>query len=352
MNNTLTTRFKRYLPQPEAIILLLVFIVTAIIFKTMGSMLAPIFVSVIFAYLLFSIVKKLQEWHCPRLLAISLVFLLFLSLSLLIFLYLLPLLWEETISLISEIPLALNHGQMLLYGLHDQFPDLISVKQLHQIITYITIYFADLGKEIVTFSLTSLFGVITVIAYFVLVPLLVFFFLRDGKVIIQWLLGFLPAKKNVLKNVWYEVYETISSYIRGKSIEILLVGFVTTAAFWILGLHHAVLLGALVGLSVLIPYFGIAVVTIPIVVVGLIQWGWSEHFLYLISVYALIVILDANILVPILFAEVMNLHPLAIILGVLFFGSFWGFWGVFFAIPLIALINILIKTWPLKTTDK
>jgi putative permease len=240
---------------------------------------------------------------------------------------------------------------VLLFGLHDQFPDLISVNQLHQVVMYVTTYLANFGKEVVTFSLTSLFGVVTVVVYLILVPLLVFFFLLDGKKIIQWFLCFLPEKRNALENVWRELYSKISSYIRGKIIEVIFVALVTSIAFWILGLRYAVLLGALVGLSVVIPYVGIAIVTVPIIVVGLIQWGWSEHFFYLMLVYTIISIIDANILVPILFAEVMNLHPLAIILAVLFFGSLFGFWGVFFAIPLVALLNVLLETWPKENQE-
>ena len=56
--------------------------------------------------------------------------------------------------------------------------------------------------------------------------------------------------------------------------------------------------------------------------------------------------LDGNILVPLLFSELVNLHPVAIILAVLFFGGLWGVWGVFFAIPLATLISAVINAWP------
>lgn len=346
MKKFLSTWLQRYLSQPEAIALLVVFVVTVIVFKTMGNVLAPIIVAVILAYLLFGMVKKLEQWRLPHLLAVIVIFSLFVGLLLMLFLYLFPLLWQETTSLVAEIPTALNHGQELLFSLHDRFPDLISVSQLQQIVMHIAKYFANFGKTIVTFSLTSLFGVVTVIVYLVLVPLLVFFFLRDGNIIIQWGMRFLPEEREVLKKVWHKMYRKISSYIRGKAVEIVLIGLITVIAFWLLGLRYAVLLGALVGLSVVIPYIGVVVVTVPIVIVGLIQWGWSEHFFYLMLVYTLISIFDANVLVPILFAEVMNLHPLAIILAVLFFGSLFGFWGVFFAIPLVALVSVVLDTWP------
>jgi len=136
-----------------------------------------------------------------------------------------------------------------------------------------------------------------------------------------------------------------------KLLKVVSVAVVTIVAFWLLGLHYAILLGALVGLSVVIPYVGAVIVTVPVVVVGLIQWGWSDSFFYLMLVYTVIIVFDANVLVPILFAEVMNLHPLAIILAVLLFGSLFGFWGVFFAIPLMALVNVVIKSWPKESLE-
>lgn len=346
MKQVLSKWFERYFSQPEAIILLIIFILSIVIFKTMGKVLAPVIVGIVLAYLFSGMVKKLKQLHCPHLLAVSAVFLVFIGLLLLMILYLLPLLWDQMAGLISEIPTALNSGQVMFFGLHDRFPDVISDSQLHQIMACITTYLSNLGKEIVTFSLASLVSVITIVVYLVLVPLLVFFFLRDGKIIINWFIGFLPEKRNVLESVWHEVYGKIGSYIRGKFIEVALVAIINIIVFWIMGLHYAVLLGALVGLSVVIPYIGIVIVTVPVATVGLIQWGWSEYFLYLMLIYTVIAIFDANVLVPILFAEVMNLHPLAVILAVLLFGSLFGFWGVFFAIPLMALVNVVITSWP------
>lgn len=113
----------------------------------------------------------------------------------------------------------------------------------------------------------------------------------------------------------------------------------------ILDLRYAVLLGVLVGLSVLIPYIGAAVVTIPVCVVALFQWGLATEFWYVFIAYAIIQTLDGNVLVPLLFSEAVNLHPLMIIVAVLFFGGVWGFWGVFFAIPLATLVKALSNAW-------
>src|SRR3990167_4255477 len=102
----------------------------------------------------------------------------------------------------------------------------------------------------------------------------------------------------------------------------------------------------LVGLSVVVPYIGAVVVTVPVALIGLFQWGFSDQFVYLMVVYGIIQALDGNVLVPLLFSEAVNLHPVAIICAVLLFGGLWGFWGVFFAIPLATLFKAVIDAWP------
>jgi putative permease len=100
----------------------------------------------------------------------------------------------------------------------------------------------------------------------------------------------------------------------------------------------------------LIPYVGFIVTTIPVVLVGYFQWGGdggvTGQFAMMLYTYLMVQFIDGNILVPILFSEVVNLHPIAIIIAILFFGSIWGFWGVFFAIPLATLVNAIINAWP------
>ena len=346
MNKILSTWYSRYLSHPEALVLLVIILVFSFLLKIMSAVLTPIIVSVIFAYLLINVVEVLEKWRFPHMLAVILVFTLFVGLFLVAFLWLIPVLWQETANLVSDIPMILNRGQALILKLHEMFPEFISVDQMQNVVKEITTYLVNLGRAVVAYSLTSLVGVAALAVYLVLIPLLVFFFLRDSADIKGWMVGFLPKKRESLVCVWNEMQGKIQSYIQGKAIEVIIIAAVTIIAFKILDLRYSFLLGALVGLSVIIPYVGIVLVTVPVVVVGVIQWGFGEHFFYLMLVYTVITVLDANVLVPLLFSEVLKLHPLAIILAVLVFGSIFGFWGIFFAIPLVTFIDVLIKFWP------
>ena len=113
-----------------------------------------------------------------------------------------------------------------------------------------------------------------------------------------------------------------------------------------MGLNYAATLSLFVGLSVVIPYVGAIIVTIPVALIAWFQWGASSDFVYLMAAYLVVQIIDSNIIVPLLFSEVVNMHPTAIIIAVLVFGGFWGVWGVFFAIPLATLIQSVINAWP------
>jgi putative permease len=202
------------------------------------------------------------------------------------------------------------------------------------------------GDSVVKYSLASLVGLLTLAVYLVLVPLMVFFLLKDKEQMLNAVRRVLPRNRGLAGQVWKEMNQQITNYIRGKVLEMIVVGVATWIGFILFGLNYSLLLAVLVGFSVLIPYIGAFVVTIPVVGVALFQFGAGTEFWSLFAVYLIIQALDGNLLVPVLFSEAVNLHPLVIILSVVIFGGLWGFWGVFFAIPLATLIKAVVHAWP------
>jgi putative permease len=169
-------------------------------------------------------------------------------------------------------------------------------------------------------------------------------------VILRWFVSLMPGERGLADMVWIEVDRQIANYVRGKFWEIIIVWAASYIAFSFFGLQYAMLLAVLVGLSVVVPYVGATVVTFPVLLVAWFQWGWSQDFIWVAVAYLVIQALDGNVLVPLLFGEVVNLHPIAIIVAILVFGGFWGFWGVFFAIPLATLVNAVLRAWPSSKT--
>jgi putative permease len=302
--------------------------------------------SMVIAYLLEGVVAKLERGSVPRLLAVLLVFVAFLIFVTLLLFGIMPQLSRQATQLFQQIPSMITKGQELLMQLPQHYPEIISPEQVQALFTVVRQEIAALGQRVLSVSFSSVVGFITVMVYLILMPLLVFFFLKDKQLIVDWIVRFLPSERLLAKTVWHDMDRQIANYVRGKFWEIIIVWAVSSITFTLMGLQYAALLGMLVGLSVIIPYIGAAVVTFPVLLIAWFQWGWTADFAWLTFAYFVIQILDGNVLVPLLFSEAVNLHPIAIIVAILVFGGLWGFWGVFFAIPLATLVQAVITAWP------
>ncbi|MDM8557748.1 AI-2E family transporter [Candidatus Parabeggiatoa sp. HSG14] len=337
--------FHHYFSDPQAVFLAILLLVSFTILMTMSQMLAPVLVSVVIAYLLDGLIQGMQRWHLPHFLAVFLVYSTFITLLVFIIVVLLPLVSYQLTQLVQELPSMVEKGYKLLKDLPEKYP-LISSTQVEGIIDSIRSKVDTIGNKILSYSLASIPAMITLVVYSILVPLLVFFFLKDKKQILHWLVSFLPKDHTVAKKIWQEMNAQMGNYVRGKVYEIFLVGTFTYFPFVFFNLNFASLLAVCVGLSVIIPYVGAAVVTFPVVLVAYFQWGVGPDFFWVCGIYFIIQALDGNVLVPLLFSEAVNLHPVAIIVAVLVFGGLWGMWGVFFAIPLATLVKALLSAWP------
>ncbi|CAH1386995.1 AI-2E family transporter [Candidatus Nitrotoga sp. M5] len=346
MISVLRNWFQRYFSNEEAVVLFVVLVGSFAIILTTGGILGPVFVSVVLAFLMQGLVTLLTARGVPHMLSVSLVVTIFMSFLFALIFLLFPLVWGQVISLFGELPRMLEKGRALLQALPEEYPELVNEVQIESWIGMAGKELGSLGQWALSNSMSTITNIVSLLIYLILVPILVFFFLKDKDVITSWFSSMLPRQRGLMSKVWWEMDAQIANYIRGKAIEILVVGSASYAVFALMGLNYAILLGILVGLSVIIPYVGAAVVTVPVAMIGASQWGWTSEFFYLMMAYGIIQALDGNVLVPFLFSEVVNLHPVAIIVAVLFFGSIWGLWGVFFAIPLATLIQAVLNAWP------
>lgn len=336
----------RLFAEEEAVLLLLLIFAVLSLVVWFGNVLAPVIASLILAYLVQGVSAQLTVRGLPQWLGISVAFLLFIGTVLAVLLVLLPLVWQQLTKFIVDLPRMMTTIQHALLLLPEQTSQLITEQQIKEWVSQAGVELGRFGQAVVSVSLASVPMVVGAMIYLVLVPILVFFFLKDRQQILDWMATFLPRQRPLMTRIWHEMNQQIANYVRGKAIEIVIVGAVSYICFAWMSLDFAALLALLVGLSVVIPYIGATAVTIPVAMVGYFQWGWSADFMYLMVVYLIIQALDGNVLVPLLFSEAVNLHPVAIIMAVLLFGGLWGFWGVFFAIPLATLIKAVLNAWP------
>jgi putative permease len=344
----ITDWFRRYLSDPQLVFLTLLLLTLSIVILTLGNMLAPVLASMVIAYLLEGLVRVGEHRGLPRTASVLVVFLGFLLFVALLLFGVLPLVSRQVTDLVQQLPNMVNEGTRALVELPGRHPDLVSAEQIDELIGSLRSEAMAFGQRVLSWSLAGVVGVLTVLVYLILMPLLVFFFLKDKDLILGWFRQYLPEYRRIADTVWTEVDRQISNYVRGKFWEILIVWAVNYIIFLVFDLQYAMLLALLLGLSVIVPYIGAVVVTVPVILIAWFQWGWSAGFIWFVTVYSIVQALDGNVLVPLLFSEVVNLHPGAIIVAILVFGGLWGFWGVFFAIPLATLVHAILIAWPVQ----
>ncbi|HCA77197.1 AI-2E family transporter [Alteromonas alba] len=337
--------YKRKFSDPDAAMLLILILISSALLLLWGDMLMPVIVAAVIAYLLDWPVTQLNRMGLGRSPAVGLVLLCFILIMVLLAVGLVPVVTKQSVSLAQELPTIWQNAQSWLLTLPDKYPEYVQFSHIYEMMEGANQRLVDFGEQALSASIGSITSVAALLIYFILVPLMVFFMLKDKQYFTDSISRILPKERRLIAQVGNEMNVQIANYIRGKVIEIIIVGAVSCVTFAIMDLRYALLLGVLVGLSVLIPYIGAAVVTIPVGVVAMFQWGISPEFWYLMIAYGIIQALDGNLLVPILFSEAVSLHPLYIIIAVLFFGGLWGFWGVFFAIPLATLVKAVVTAW-------
>jgi len=342
-----TAVFKRLLPNEQVVSLAIILAVIFAMIYFLASVLMPVFASIVIAYLLEGLVGKAEHWGTPRLLGVCLVFFAFMvGLGFMLF-YLIPLVSQQTLELMENIPYLVDQVQLEILRLPQAYPNLITENRIQQILLSMQRELLSYGQTVLSFSAASVLGLVSTLVYLFLMPMMVFFFLKDKRLFLAWVLKYVPKDRLLTIQVWQEVDTQIGNYVRGKITEVIILWVACYITFAAIGLNYAMLLSLLIGLSVIIPYIGATLVTIPVLFVAYFQWGFqADEFMYVLIAYAVIQALDAIVLVPFLFSEAVNLHAVAIIVAILFFGGLWGFWGVFFAIPLATVVKAVLNAWP------
>jgi len=337
---------RRTFADPQVVILLAVLLAILLVLYLVGDALGPLIAAVVIAYLLDGVVVRLARLGVSRAPAAALVSLAFLGLLVGLLLFLVPLLLGQVAQVARLLPSVFAGLQDFLLRLPAEHPDFFDTEQVRGLVDRLRAEVLAVGQNLLVYSVSLLPTLVSLVLYLVLLPMLVFFFLKDKEAIIGWFVGFLPEDRPLADRVWREVNAKTGSYVRGKVYEIVIVAAVSYGVFLALDLPFSALLAAQTGLSVLIPFVGAPLAGVPVAVVAYAHWGIGDQFTWVVVAYTVIQTLDAFLLNPLLLAGVVSLHPNAIIAAVLVFGKLWGFWGVFFAVPLASLVQVVLKAWP------
>ena len=341
----------RYFSRPDAIFLIAALLVISLVLYTLAGALAPVLTGLVLAFLLQGLVGRLERLGSPRLLAITVAMIVLIGTVSTAVLLVVPLLWQQAADLLALAPTLIGMLRDGLSSLSEAFPEFITEEQIRGVVNESSKELGNLSASLLESAFSQVFSLFGLLIYLVLVPISVFFLLKDKELLMTHMTSLLPKDRPLLDAVGSEMNAQLGNYVRGKVIEILVVGTVTFVTFLFFGLNYAALLGVLVGISVLIPFIGAAIVTLPVFMIAVLQFGWSLDLAWVMLAYAVIQFLDGNVLVPLLFSEAVDLHPITIIVAILAFGGLWGLWGVFFAIPLATLIKAIYVAWPRAPLD-
>jgi len=342
----LNNLFKKIFSNEETLIFALLLCIGFLIIFFLGNILTPFLMSLIFAYLLIGMQKRLEAYGLNSTVALIFTYSFFLLIGIALMVWLVPLVYQQLQSLVLEIPKWVKTFTVFIQTVPENYPDLVSSDQITTFLQSLSGQITAISEEFLKASIAGIQNTVTIAINLILLPILVFFFLFDRDSIISSFLKILPKERAMLQNVWVEMDDQLSNYARGKAIEIVIVGLAAAIIFLYFDLQYIALLSVLVGFSVLIPFLGAFLVTIPVAIIGLLQFGLSFDFWLLMGAYLVLQILDGNLLVPLLFSDAVKLHPVIIMLAVFLFGALFGFWGVFFAIPIATLIKAIWNSWP------
>lgn len=345
MRPVLRRWIRHYFSDPQVLVLALILAVAFLVVKFLGRMLVPVFVAIVISILLDGLITWLAYFNVRREKLVYLVFVLFMVVFADLVIIILPLASRQISELLHDLPgiVALVKRELLL--LPQRYPGLLTEDILQRVLSLVSEQFDSLGGNIIKVSVVSARGIVELIVYLVLIPFLVFFMLKDKALILGWFSSILPEERGLAASVWDEVYDQFFNYLRGKILEILFVWAINYAAFAVIGLKYPVILSFLIGIAVLVPYIGAAVMFIPVFLVAFFQWGLGAQTVWTVIAYLVLHALDGNLVAPLLLARVVKIHPIAIIVSILVFGGLWGLWGLVFAIPLATLIHSVFKAW-------
>ncbi|MFT7098538.1 MAG: putative PurR-regulated permease PerM [Rickettsiales bacterium] len=338
----------------KAILILLTTFLFLIFLYFVKSILFPFIAAIIIAYFLNPLADKMEKYKFSRIAATLIILEVFMSVVIVVFIFSFPLLYDQAISLVSSIP---SYIDSLVHNIYPKIFDFLISNGFEvepNIKDYLSGHsvaaFANSSKDILAKVMQSGIVLLNIISLVFITPVLVFYILRDWNMIIDKIDGYLPTKyRDSVRDVVIKIDATLSSCIRGQFNVCSILGFFYAVGLTLSGLNFGFLIGFLTGLLSFIPYVGMLFGVIVAIIVGFFQWGIDPVQLGIVGTIFLVgQIMESNFLTPKLVGDKIGVHPVWIMFGLFVFGVLFGFVGILLALPLTAIIGVLVKFSAMK----
>ncbi|TXH70347.1 MAG: AI-2E family transporter [Thiothrix sp.] len=327
---------------------LVVLSITAILFYLLSPMLTPFFVAALLAYLGDPLVDRLEGMKLSRTLSVTVVFIAISSIILIFFLFLVPLLEMQIKRLGEKLPGYLDWflGSFGTY-LQAQLgvdPDILQGEKLKELVASNWQQTGGLIKNVLQTVSKSGFMIVGWLGTLALIPVLLFYLLRDWDNLVAYIHDLLPRSvEPTVSKLAKESDEMLGAFLRGQFLVMIALSILYWLGLSLIGLDFALLIGFIAGLVSFVPYLGLIVgITIAGIAV-LFQTQDPLNLLWVLAVFVVVQVIEGSLLTPWLVGERIGLHPVAVIFAVLAGGQLFGFVGVLLALPVAAILAVIMR---------
>ena len=311
--------------------------------------LTPFLVAIVLAYMFDPVVDRLERLGLSRTWGTITVFTLFTVILMTLLLVLVPLLAKQLLKLYQLAPQVLDwlqHTAMpwvqAKLGLSDSFWKFDKIKAA---ITENMGQATDIVGIVLSQATASSLVLIGLLANLVLIPVVAFYLLRDWNIMIARIRDLLPrSRADQIVSLAKECHDVLGAFVRGQLLVMLALGVIYSAGLMLVGLELGLLIGLMAGLAAIVPYMGFIIGIGAALVAGLFQFGGDLYpMIGIVVVFMVGQALEGMVLTPLLVGDRIGLHPVAVIFAILAGGELFGFTGVLLALPLAAVIMVLVR---------
>ncbi|WP_100405848.1 AI-2E family transporter [Bacillus solitudinis] len=329
------------------LILLVIYLLSEVQFivHPIKSLIITLFFPLFFASFLYYILKPVVSFlskskYFPRKLAILFVFLVMIGSVMVGGVVIGDTVKNQATEFVEEFPSIVEENEKQTKQIIDENNfGLFSYEEVkHRVLTYLANQSKRLGNDVATI-LSAITSFITVM---LIIPFVLFYFLKDGHKLVPFLLNFLPEKhKEEGKRLLHDIDETLSTYIGGQMLVAFVNGVLMYVGYLIIGIDYALVLSIIVIVTAVIPIIGPAIGILPAIVIALM----TDPFMSVKILILLIIVqqLEGNFVSPLIIGNKLSIHPLTVILLLLVAGNLYGFIGVLIAVPVYSVLKVTVK---------
>ena len=327
---------------------LTVALISAGLLYLLAPILLPFVAGALLAYLGDPLVDRLEKLKISRTLSVVVVFFMIFLIMLPILLYLVPLLESQIKTLITKMPGYIDWIMINLEPtLQETFGINIPALEIEQLKSSFKDNFTSAGgffKSLLRTVTHSGFVVAGWAANLFLIPVITFYLLRDWDRLVDYLHDLLPRDiEPTVSLLTKESDEVLGAFLRGQMLVMLSLGTIYAIGLKLVGLELSLLIGMLAGLLSFIPYMGLIVGIIVAGIAVMLQTQDPTNLLWVGAVFIVAQMIEGTILTPLLVGDRIGLHPVAVIFSVLAGGQLFGFFGILLALPVFAILAVIMR---------